>query len=843
MNKPEKDFKMDKSYDLKLPEWGPYNKKYLGASHIAGKTAGLRFDLALFPGYYRRKVMLPRDLMDSGAKMLASSADVSHFVYRYELEWKDRVFVDADYSSNNNVLTVVCDVRNNTDLSESITLNACMSMHSCSQNHIELRPYRAKAGESLWIDALDYCDIRCAQSLACDGLYLGEERGSGFVGGSFLNGNYFRDGSHYVKYAFPKRNAEKIGIRYRGGGKIKITLGGRGLELVLPHSEDIVYRIFDGLDSLCSEMEISSIEGGPMLDGFVIGADCDKADFVPEFDGFSPRVTDVGEGKLEIAFGDLKYALETDFGEYVVRRIISDDAGQTLSDKIHDHVGTVLRGRGSKETVDLFMRPIFVEPHSSEKITIKISAISERNKESFAANREIYCPKFNPEGERYLFSQRTMAAVTLTNVVYPIYSRRGYIRHNTPGRNWDSLYTWDSGFIGLGLSAIDINRAKDCLNAYLTPVGDMHSPCIFHGTPLPIQIFLYAEIFARTEDLDFLGEFYPALKQQYDFFSRMKYDEHGAGTGIFSLWHVFYNSGGWDDYPPQKYVHENGLTGSVKPIINTAITVLCAKILENSAKLLGEDTSCFEEDIKFYSDAINKYAYDEESGYYGYVIESENPSILRVDGVNANMGLDGAYPYIAGITDGRRSDRIIENIKRGLMTEIGLGVVDRRAPYYSESGYWNGSVWMPHQWIVWKALLDHGELALANEIALTALDLWKRETDYTYNCYEHFTVKNGRGAGFHQFSGLSTPVLLWGEAYFKPQSISCGFLSTVTEKFFSDHEVTFRFRGRGTVLVCLDEGYDYEFFSSGRLERVNRGTWALTFECESDERVVVRRTE
>ena len=34
-----------------------------------------------------------------------------------------------------------------------------------------------------------------------------------------------------------------------------------------------------------------------------------------------------------------------------------------------------------------------------------------------------------------------MIATTLTNVVYPIYTKRSYIRHNTPGRWWDCLYT------------------------------------------------------------------------------------------------------------------------------------------------------------------------------------------------------------------------------------------------------------------------------------------------------------------------------------------------------------------------------------------------------------------
>ena len=39
------------SRDLDLPQWGPYNKKYDGFSHIAHPEQGLRFDVDVFPGF------------------------------------------------------------------------------------------------------------------------------------------------------------------------------------------------------------------------------------------------------------------------------------------------------------------------------------------------------------------------------------------------------------------------------------------------------------------------------------------------------------------------------------------------------------------------------------------------------------------------------------------------------------------------------------------------------------------------------------------------------------------------------------------------------------------------
>lgn len=74
-----------------------------------------------------------------------------------------------------------------------------------------------------------------------------------------------------------------------------------------------------------------------------------------------------------------------------------------------------------------------------------------------------------PAGEPFALGGQLMRAVLCTNVVYPVYTRGQYIRHNTPGRWWDSLYTWDSGFIGMGLAQFSARRGFDCLNAYLTP--------------------------------------------------------------------------------------------------------------------------------------------------------------------------------------------------------------------------------------------------------------------------------------------------------------------------------------------------------------------------------------
>ena len=822
---------MDKNYSLKLPDWGPYNKMYLGASHVADKKRGLRFDLNLFPGYFRRSVMSVRDLADSGTKMMGASKKLTRFNYRYEIEWKDKVYIDADFISDDNVMTVKCDFVNNTQRPESLSLNAVMSMHGCTLNHKEIIPCEVKVKNGIWVDALDYSDIKILKSVARDGLYLGEKRERGFVGGSFLSSELFGKKGDHVSYKFNSCECDKIGIRYRGEGTFALKLDEDEYSAKLPYSENINVYCIDVKQKKYTSLYLDSLDGNIDFDGFIIGG---EAEFFDCTDCFIPKVETDSDG-VKISFGDMKYNVETDCESFVVRKLKTDDVGQLLTSFIHNHVATEL-GEGNHQFVDLFIRPVFVEPNSKKTVTLRITAPKGEN---FEPEHEIAEPICNPSGEKYRLSQKIMNAITLTNVVWPVYSRRGYILHNTPGRNWDSLYTWDSGFIGMGLLEMDIERAKDCLNAYMTPVGDIHSPYILHGSPVPTQIFLYAEIFSKTGDLNFLREFYPMICQQYRFFADIRKGEGIKKTGMFALWDLFYNSGGWDDYPPQKYVHENKLKDEVCPVINTALTVLCAKILKGLAEVMGAETTEFDEDIEFYSNAVNTYAWDEESGYYGYV--KNDGSILKVDGVNADMGMDGAYPYIAGISDEYRSERIVKNIKEGRVTPIGVSVVDIRAPYFRDDGYWNGSVWMPHQWILWKACLDNGEIEFADFIAKTALDLWESETSHTYNCYEHFMITNGRGGGFHQFSGLSTPVLMWFGAYYKPYTVTSGFMTVISNKSITEKSFEFTVKStakRAVVLVCMPENESFTVKTSGRVSSKD-GVYTIEFNGEVDEKIEI----
>jgi hypothetical protein len=422
-----------------------------------------------------------------------------------------------------------------------------------------------------------------------------------------------------------------------------------------------------------------------------------------------------------------------------------------------------------------------------------------------------------------------MAATTLCDVVYPVYTQRSYIKHGTPGRYWDCLYTWDSGFIGLGLLELYIHRAVESLNTYTMKPG-AQSAFLHHGTPLPVQLYLFHSLWNRTQSKQLLNYFYPRVKQYHEFLAGRlgSSTTRNLKSNMIRTWDYFYNSGGWDDYPPQKYVDDNKLTATVAPVINTAHCIRTAKILKMAASYLGlkDDIAEYNQDIAMFTEALQKYSWDEESGYFGYVVHDDNGTpqhIMRTDdGVNYNMGLGGCYPLFSGVCSDNQKQIILERIKsdRHIWSDVGLSAVDQSAPYFRIDGYWNGTIWMPHQWFFWKTMLDLGEADFAYKIATTALDVWKKETELSYNCMEHFIIETGRGAGWHEFSGLSTPVLCWYAAYFRPGNLTTGLNTWITAQKFEHDNTQLKAEltiykdnnDRCSLIACMNPEHQYNVF-------------------------------
>ena len=208
--------------------------------------------------------------------------------------------------------------------------------------------------------------------------------------------------------------------------------------------------------------------------------------------------------------------------------------------------------------------------------------------------------------------------------------------------------------------------------------------------------------------------------------------------------------------------------------------------------------------------------------------------------------MDGVYPLVAGICSKEQEERLLGHIfsEKEMFSKVGISAVDMSASYYQPNGYWNGNVWFSHQWFLWKTMLDLGKMEEAWKIAKTALDSWKREVDYSYYTFEMLNIATARGGWFHQFGGLSSPVNIWTNAYYRRGTVSCGFDLWINEQSYEEDTDTFRLtvtnhsdRAAGLLLVTggADTHVPEVYLDGEPLESVRRTRGAL--ECRIPARV------
>ena len=856
------------NHDIRLSPWGPYSKKYAGISHIPDMQSGIRFDFTVCPGYYRNKVLIPNVLFESGYSPWAFSADMKQLTYRYQLEWKDQVYTDVTYHTLDSFRVLVeMNCVNQTNIIQNVTLNTLSFIDYPTPYPI----YKVIPKDSMrWINAIDYTQMDLVVKtpryfLSEDGKKRNEVRNDSSLCGSLLGAGFGKQVNDSVRYALDDaitQGEKTLYIRYRvkkgdtayfqlsGIAQNNIAFAGTGNFEMKKLSFTLHNENFIGLKSIGN----TAIE----LDGFFIDASIHSTtpQIVSQQKANNPLIIkEPNDKKLILKYNDIDnyYGLAWDFPNNDVREVLNDELDVFFKLVSNNNVKNKFIGNEKGHYTNVFFRPIEIAPHSNKKIYVLICAgtgkqvakeLAKFNVKSLVSNISPQAGEMGilPAGKPYLLGNQLLQAALLSNIVYPIYTQRQQIRHFTPGKWWNSLYTWDLGFIALGLQEIDLQKSYEVINAYTTSVGNQ-SAFIHHGSPVPIQFFAFFDLMNRTQSKDLLAYMYPRLKQYYQFMvGETKTSTMKMSSNLLKSWDYFYNSGGWDDYPPQKYLRDNpSIRPTISPVITTAQCIRAAKIMRLCANQLGytSDMVGFDEHIEKMSAALQQHAWDDSIGYYSYVVhdaKGKAQTFFRnpADQSNFNKGLDGVSPLIAGIATETQQKKMLANLfsAKHLWTPFGISAVDQSASYYRTDGYWNGTIWMPHQWLMWKSMLDMGEADNAFKIAHTALALWKRETQETYSTFEHFIASSGRGAGWSQFSGLSSPVLNWFAAYYTIGRVTTGFEVWIQQQQFnttmSAYTATLSFDQstiphQRVLLVCLHPGNKYEaYFNQQKLRTQSR---------------------
>lgn len=859
---------------------------------------GVRFDFTTVPAIFGGDIKVPNVTLPSGCHPWRCSSDYSLFTYRHDLEWKDKVYAEVSYVRLSDESTLVrTEFVNNSPLTQNCLVNYFCSAEYPSPSYCKLTlPEKCDFKKALEYDSYTYAVRRPWDEQNADGFKKGEFADSRFTGGFGLGD---RAGKWHMPHRylppFGKTAGDSVSltiavqhdyddavlairyrtsdIEYRQGEMVGVELINSQTDAVLTlNGNKVTFEKTD--EPAVTFIPLGSVSQGDFkvemtaagtsgieFDFFCILEQSDRQNLKAEMTAydFLPQIREekCGDGYISVCQYkniDGEFTLRT-FNDNTRYRSIETGALEDCmtarlsnSDPTFDDVTESFTGAFSRKHSDdgffhnTIVHTLFVAP-SSAHIEYAVLSKGETAYLSLEEYERIYQARlaetektvFNKDGRQYERSCEILRSTVLTNAVYPIYKHGEYIIHHTPGKRWDCLYTWDSGFIGLGMNDYAPAFADYSLETYLSDESNPDYAFLHHGSPVPVQMYLYAEMLKRRNDKSALLALYPRLKLYYDFLAGKVRGSTTAKlrSGLTTTYDYFYSTSGMDDYPAQVAMMDRNIRDTTAPVISTSQVIRCGKILKMAASKLGlnEDVKTYDADIAKLTAALNRYAWDEDSGYYSYVLHDKdyNPTgIMTTDsGENLNKGLDGIYPIIAGVCSNEQQSRILSHLKseKEMLSPYGISAVDMTAGYFMVNGYWNGNVWFPHQWFIWKSMLDAGETDFAYTIAKLALDVWKREVDYSYYTFEMVNVITGRGGWFHNFGGLSTPITMWANAYFKAGTLNTGFDVWVDDVDFGNnnsrmtmHFTYFGNKEKFTVLAAMndDENKKYTVFLDGK---------------------------
>lgn len=849
---------LEKTRDLSLPQWGPYSKDHFALSHIADPSAGRLFECVLIPGIHSERVFYPDKRDCWNITPVEARRDLSFYRTRFLMDpacqadvtvrglWHDRRLIDVAFL-------------NSTDGDLGFRLDFALGFQKEEPaTTLALRP-----GET-FLPAYRYETLNVSlPATAVDQLPEGSVASGLFVERVGLGPAFTRRQGAQAAYDWNVQEespAARLGIRYAlsGSSSVEVSLhfqGSRHSLQLTPTCTDLTPGSLKlatipntgtcsvGHHKLNLEITHPSKNGDLFIDGFfMLGPDGE-----PDNDD---RVKTIRfEPKLERHVEEDFFAIRSPLSPNHWYGVLKDQAASapfhvwklSAGDMTtpYRRLGCTSRYWTRDRIIDREnehvvgdLRPLFCSRGSrlSLRTAVGFADNPGRLKEILAETLDSPEPPAVDEKPltlhvsrpEYRQSLQAVTAAAYTTICYPQDLLAERVKHFAPGAFFPTLYLWDAGIQSLGLASHDPQHALENVNVYLPPLDDP-KPVILHGSVLPTQIFAWWEIYQQTNDSQVLAALYPKIRRYYRFMAGKENSQMDPfGTGLLCPWAYFYNSAGWDDYPAQAHVADQGLGQKVSPVANTAYTIRAARLLALAAEILGRenDSGEYQADVNRSSEALHTFSWDRESGYFGYVVDETKAHLKAPDGSNFNRGLDGVSPLVAGLPAGDVRQRLIDNCTdpTRLWTDLGLSTVDQSASYFSTAGYWNGAVWIAHQWFFFKAFLDCGEFDLARRLAKQVASAWKNAVaQHRGQTFEALHISTRRGIGTPHFNALSLPVVPLYQAVLEPGHLTAGFDTVRRNTKFSpedrrlEAEIANPLRpGPAGVLAVMDRPGTYE---------------------------------
>lgn len=809
--------RLARTRDLSVPDWGPYSKIMAGVSHLvrshrisvdflfAMRTAGRDALLPFFEGRHR------------DFHFHAAEPGLRGFSYQFDLDGTDKLCAIARFRPRDGGCMSELELINRTSEDRAVDLE----IMAIIPPELKRPPAVDLRGDEVWVGAEAYRDLATWPRRSDDGYRNLVRSDPDAVGGVVVARCWSLMPGTRISYSVSLERALAggwLGIRYHLDDdaplKYFVDWDGRAVEVQF---EKGGYRwLWVQLGDVCAgrhEFSISvdpasritgrrnlygQVPGDIRLDGFFVGP-APRAEAVRAQDPGCMQVVRRTTGSRP---GTFAFSWDQNPAAYAIG--LPPGTGSTEIPQLFEGA-EFMRHAGAAVRLGCWGVPsVNVPANGTLKLVVEFAdgidmpAALEALGGSAATAPVLQSAAGSHVNERFETGFRTMAASCLMNVSYPVFLPWEVIASYTPGKTFGGLYSWDAGMHGLGLLEVDPDAAVECLNVYLCGKDDPVD-FIWHGTPLPVQVYLLAEILQRTGDSELLQYFYPRARRFYLYLAGHTPGSpaNRFGNGLLNTYPLFYNTGGWDDLPPQIAVHVRGLEDEITPVSATAHTVRFARFMARFAARLGHaaDLEGYQADIVRGLRAVER-TWDESAGVYSYVRHSTFQPFRSDCGANFNHTLDAMTPLIGGGISAARAEVLWGQIRspERYWSPVGLSTVDMKAPYYESDGYWNGCVWIPHQWFLWKAALDWGQVDLALGIPRRVADVWEREVRRTRCTFEYVRISTGEGDGYPHFAGLSSPVLAMISAISRLGLVTVGFDSEIRQVQLDGNRLSFEVR-------------------------------------------------
>ena len=416
------------------------------------------------------------------------------------------------------------------------------------------------------------------------------------------------------------------------------------------------------------------------------------------------------------------------------------------------------------------------EELESEKI--KIQNVKNDPERQFSANNsrwQGYIDKTVGGDESVSKAYKNAAIKSMNTLVTNWRSPAGAIEHSgiTPSvsyRWFNGLWAWDSWKNATAVAGFDPELAKDSVRTmfdYQVQSNDKERPqdagaiidAIYYqeesfnkrNSKPPLAAWAVYNIYKADNDLEFVKEMYPKLQAYHEWWYNNR-DTDGNGIAEYGAMvhdaHYQYDENkkvkkddnGKPLLDPEAVIGDRGVEvfenkNSKGEVVGYSINQESVDLnaylyaekafLKSLAEALGkmEDAKRYEEEAKKVADYVNKYMFDEATGFY-YDLQINKTGEEKKLLVNRGMGTEGWIPLWAKMSPQDKADKVVKNImdENKFNLKMPFPTASKDNPRFDAGRYWRGPVWLDQALYGVEALENYGYDKEAKEMTYKLFD-------------------------------------------------------------------------------------------------------------------------